>query len=365
MNGLAEAVASAPLQTSEDIMMADEGDDYDFFKSCLEEIERYRRRDEWIPSYHNVLTTAALESRHLLAKSGCILKNPAEFLQYAQQGTYEGGQLAALDCLFALGYGRSDAFLTFFFSTLATETSPYVRLGLLRLLGRFLGLVAIGEYDGKKQDPQEQSMEIDTLLIQQDSSTEGRKIEVERKTTIKGAAQSLKADLGSNEALKKAIWDCVLSKELTFSEVEDLLLICSHLYDFEDSMIVSLKLPRYPVIASVDRPQKGSIVVKFKPGLVRTKKTPARWQPYAHKPSMSKKEGSNSRAEAPARPKPTIKIRQNSMIVSPATPGANGTTPPLGTPRIIGDGKLKLKLKLNPSKVNGAGPPSAGAQTPR
>lgn len=364
MSGLADAVASAPLQTSEDIMMADDGDDYDFFKSCLDEIERYRRRDEWIPTHHNVLTTAALESRHLLAKSGCVLKNPVEFLQYAQQGTYEDVRIAALAHLFNLGYGRADAFITFFFSTLATETSPYVRSGLLQLLGRFLGLVAVGEYDGNKSELEEPLAEPDTLVIEQEASTEARKAKLERKTTIKGAIKGLKEDLSSNETLRKVIWDSVLSQELTFAEIEDLLLICSHLYEFDDSMIVSLKLPRYPVISGVDKSKKGSIVIKFKAGPVRTKKAPPRWQPYSHRPPVPKRDSSNSKPEAPVRSKPIIKFRQNSVVVSTANPPVS-TPPPVGTPRIIGDGKVRLKLKVTGSRPNGAGSPSAGARTPR
>ena len=40
----------------------DEKEMRDFRKDAISEIERYRRIDEWISSYHNVFSTTALKS---------------------------------------------------------------------------------------------------------------------------------------------------------------------------------------------------------------------------------------------------------------------------------------------------------------
>lgn len=82
MNSLAEALSSKPLSSSDAFDMdidEDDGDDLGSYNACLEEIDRYRRMDEWIPSYHNILSTTALSCKRQLIKSGAVPFRPVDF----------------------------------------------------------------------------------------------------------------------------------------------------------------------------------------------------------------------------------------------------------------------------------------------
>ena len=359
MRGLADAWASAPLHGAEDILMTDEGDDYDFFKACLDEIDKQRRRDEWIPTYHNTLTTTALTCRHTLAKAGCIEKNPVEFLQYTQQGGAEDLRIAAFDHLLDLGYGRAATFISFFLSELSSDPSPYVRQNILRLFGKFLGSVAIGSDEGSQKAAAE-SQEDQELVIEQDASNNKLKEELARKRTVPGALEALKTELQSNEALKTGIWDAVCSQTETLPEIEDLLMICSFLYDPNTAMMVRLRYPRYWQTPELERlPASGrstrpKYLLKFKKGQVRTKRLGPKWTPSAQRPAAPPKR--ESTANGVQRPIPPIKIRQPSMA-------AARTSPAISTPQSGGQPKIKLVFKK--PKAGSGSPTSTVPQTPR
>ena len=354
MKSLADATSSAPLNGADDILMADDGDDYDFFKACLTEIDKQRRRDEWIPTYHNILSTTALACRHQLAKSGCIAKHPVEFLQYAQQGGFEDLRIAAFDHLLDLGYGRTDALVSFFLSEVSSDPSPYVRQNIIRLFGQFLGTVAIGVDESSKESAQE-SQQSDTLVIEQEGSTEGRKAALARRQTVPGALKALKMELESNQVLKEAIWGAVCSPMETLPEIEELLLVCRLLYDQSNSMLVTLQYPRYWQIPQVEKVSSGTdsksrFLLKFKKGRVRTAKRTAKWIPPAQRPPTVKRESSTNSTTT----RPTVLKLKTS---APPNPSPTISTPSAGQP--------KLKLVFKGAKTSTGSPLGNGSQTPR
>lgn len=83
------------------------------------------------------------------------------------------------------------------------------------------------------------------MLIVQDASTDLRKAQIARTTSIEGALAALKEELKTNEVLKEALWDAINSTVIGVFEQRDLLDICSILYDAVESMVVKLRLPRY------------------------------------------------------------------------------------------------------------------------
>ena len=339
MKGLADAVASAPLQSSDDTMMADDDDDFDFLQACLLEIDKQRRRDEWIPTYHNILSSTALACRHELAKAGCIPKHPVEFLQYAQHGGFEDLRISAFDHLLDLGYGRTNALISFLLSELGTELSPYVRRRMLDLLGRFLGSVAIGVDQGG-QKTKEEIQDPDELIIEQTGSTEAHEREKRRRNSVGGAVAALKDELKSHAAFKEAIWNAINSSVLTLSEIQELLMICSFIYDKVDSVITVLHYPRYwqrpelERIPSTNPNANPRYLLKFKKGRVRTKKMGAPWVPSSQKSAGIKRENSVSSTKGPS-----LKIRLPS-----ATP-MGSASPTISTPQTADGQKRKFILK--------------------
>lgn len=247
MSALADALSSKPAPISSSFeenmdLEDDDGDDIRFHNICLDEIDRYRHLDEWIPSYHNILSTTALDCKRQLIKAGATPFNLVDFLQYTRDGTSDILRLNAFGNLMELDMFKNDAILRWFLFVLGTDPSPYVRENMLRLLGKTLGTIAIGENSNAAAATATQS---DGLIIEQDSSTEGRQADLARKQTVIGALQALKEEIGSNEVLKKGLWGAISSPAISLRELAELLELCELLYAPESSMIVVLKYPRY------------------------------------------------------------------------------------------------------------------------
>ena len=246
MDALAETIATSPPPTDDtfDADFAATSEEQHLFTTSLEEIDRYRRIDEWIPSYHNILSITALKNQSLLAEAGCIPLNPAHYLQYTQPGTFDILRVIAFSCLMDLGQHKTPQILSWFLYALGYDPSPYIRSNLLRLFGRTLGAIAIGEIHA----PTPASLiahQQNGLIIEQDSTTSARQADLARKQTIPGALAALKTELSGNMPLKKALWSAIESPLLTLHELHELLEICSLLYTPETRMLLTLRYPRY------------------------------------------------------------------------------------------------------------------------
>ena len=219
----------------------DAGDNYDFHSACLEEIDRYRRMDEWIPSYNNVLSITALDCKRKLVKASAADLNLADFLQYTRDGTSDDLRLKAFEALLDLGLIKQEKVLRWFLVVLGTDPSPYIRERMLRLFGKLLAALAIGEVSVSNAVLE---VEDDGLTIEE-TSTEARKKEMDRTKTITGALEALKEEASSNEVLRKGLWAAVLSPAISLQEMGSLIDACSYLYKPKDSHIVKLRYPRY------------------------------------------------------------------------------------------------------------------------
>jgi len=241
MNALAESLISKNEPIGYNFSFDDEEEDEArFYRACIDEIERYRRMDEWISSYQNLYSITALDCKRRLAQAKVIETRISDFLQYTRHGTYDSLRLAACSNLVELGLLKNDAILQWVLFILGSDPSPYVRERMQRIFGKGLAMIAIGEGTSKDVVPQQNG-----LIIEQESSTESRQADLARKQSVNGALKALKQDVGSNEALKKALWEAVTSPEISLFEMRDLLDICSLLYEPLTSMVVALKYPRY------------------------------------------------------------------------------------------------------------------------
>ena len=244
MRALAEALASKPPFSANDLDDFEDngGDDQSFLDACLEEIDRHRRIDEWIPSYHNVISTTALDCKRLLGKSGIIQAKPADFLQYTPDGTSDHLRLGAFSNVMALGFVKNDAILRWFLFVLGTDPSPYIRENMLRIFGKALGALAVGEHS---EIAKEQAAQLDSLVIEQEATTEARQADIARKQTVEGALNALKNELSANQVLKTELWKAIESTTLSLHQLGELLEICGWLYEPDPKIVVVLPYPRY------------------------------------------------------------------------------------------------------------------------
>ena len=361
MKALAEALAvKTPPSSNAFDGFEDDGDDEHFHSACLEEIDRYRRIDEWIPSYHNILSITALDCKRMLAKAGVITSRPADFLQYTPDGTSEYLRLKAFENLMSLGLAKHDATLRWFLFVLATDPSPYIRDQMLRIFGRTLGSIAIGEH---LEADKAQAAQQDGLVIEQEASTEARQISIARKQTVEGALSALKDELSDNAILKTEIWNAITSPTLSLRQLGELLDICDLLYTPETSMVVGLRYPRY---WTCNKTGKGKVVFS-RSSRIRTTQIPKRRLFSLAMPSSSPNVKSETSNPTPAMPPPPaqapLKLKlggpKKPLIASgPSTPASVETVPPSPVDSSQGEGpKLKLKFKLGGPKVGGAGSP--------
>lgn len=244
MMGLAEALASKPPFPTNDLDDFEDsgGDNQNFLDACLEEIDRHRRIDEWIPSYHNILSTTALDCKRVLAKAGIIQTRPADFLQYTPDGTSEYLRLSAFSNLMALGLAKNNAILRWFLFVLGTDPSLHVRESMLRIFGKTLGALAVGEH---LEVAKEQAAQLDGLVIEQESTTEARQADLARKQTVEGALNALRDEVSANLVLEKELWKSIRSPTLSLRQLGELLDICDWLYEPDSKIIVVLRYPRY------------------------------------------------------------------------------------------------------------------------
>ena len=272
MKGLAEAHATKPsLDDAEDL--AEPSDDsIQFHRECLEEMDRYRRIDEWIPAYQNIVSQAALEGKLMLIKAKATKLSLVDFLQYTSDTTSVHLRLKAYDLLMKICQVNNPAILRFFLTMLATETSPYLREQMIRRLSQTLASVAIGENDeSSAPSANTTTVEIGGLLVETEASTEVRKADHARKHTISGALEALRTELAGNETLKKGLWSAISSPTLSLRQVWSLLELCERIYIPQTSMVVKLRYPRYYTSCKFQgrrKDEKGNptAVVVFKQG---------------------------------------------------------------------------------------------------
>lgn len=212
-----------------------------FQQIAVEEIDRYRRMDEWILSYQNIYTTTALHCKQILMKSNVIPANPTEFFAYTHDGTFDQVRIKAFECLVDLGFFAGSPVVKYLLHIMSTDSSPFVRDRLYQVLGLGLAAVALGEHN----EPEAAPPVDDGLIVEEEADMEVKKAKVARTTTIEGALAAMRVELQDNEALKKAIWSAICSPEIGLSEQNDLLDICFFLYDSVETMIVRLRYPRY------------------------------------------------------------------------------------------------------------------------
>lgn len=251
------------IKDADDPMMIVDKEPEEFKNVVIQELDRYRRMDEWINSYQNLFTVTVLDCKQKLMKAKVIPINPIEFAQYLHDGTSEFIRIKASEALVDLGFMNNDYVLKLLFNILSTDPSPYTRSQLFEVVSLGLATTAI---DGTKlTNPEMQneklesstklslsldsSMEDDQenygLVVEEDVSLEARKVAIGRVSSIQGASAALKSELKANKTLQEALWNAISSSMIGLNEQLNLLDLCCLLYDSVLSMTIKLKIPRY------------------------------------------------------------------------------------------------------------------------
>ncbi|KAF2146667.1 uncharacterized protein K452DRAFT_314912 [Aplosporella prunicola CBS 121167] len=311
----------------------DEQDITEFQKDAMNEIERHRRLDEWIPSYQNVITGTALHCQQLLMENGIVPRQAVDFLQYTKPGAADFVRLKAMECLVELDMLLSPTILKFLFYTMAYDPSPYVREQVYHMIGRGLGKIAIGK---KEQEEKAPAVEDGGLVIEQEVSTEVRQAIKERTQTIAGARKALKAELENNQVLKDALRKALTSPSVGLQEWGRILELCQLLFEPKFDLVVAIKYPKY---WSVRHLGKGKLTfsrsqklrtkplnkIKGEQALLRKSTEKRRRSSVADAPQAKRPHVGPS---APPKPNglPSLKLNLGGVKKEPSAP-ASATTP--------------------------------------
>lgn len=239
-----ELQASYTFEFGEDEPMADDNDpDADFEKEAISEIERYRRIDEWISTYHNVYSMTAIKCLQKLTKSGVVKDKTRELLEYTRVENAVNVRLVAFRCLTETGVTRKMSMMRYLLHALADDRSPIFRRELLSCFGEALGHIALG--DGDSEQAPAPPMNDSGLVLEQEVSHEARHLEATRKTTPEGALAALKTALQGERTFNDALWYAATSPSLTLEEIAALADIAALVFDSKVSLGVTMKYPRY------------------------------------------------------------------------------------------------------------------------
>lgn len=266
-------------------------------KEALDEINRHLRRDEWVNSYHNVLTVAGLEAKKRLMKADVIPVDALDFVKYLQDGTNDEVRIKCWDALVGLGFMVEPIIFRLFMCVLSTDRSPYVRHRLLKIFCEGLASIGFGEYAKPKGAapatngaPASRAKDVladgegdlemgdldSGLEIVNDEAAEtvlqAKREMVERKRNLLATMAALKTEMETtygdiDKELQAAVWKAIDSPVLGRAEKITLLELCATMFDEADRWIISLRLPkRWRVTRPVVR-RPGSVSSSLPPGI--------------------------------------------------------------------------------------------------
>lgn len=267
MQCLAESlVASAVPQQAfaidrdEDDVVQENLEDEKFQKEAINELERYRRIDEWISSYQNTYSVMAIQCMQKLLEHGVIKNKNTEILQYTQSGNADEVRLKAWNALVHLKLARRSKILKYLLHSLCDDPSPYFRDQLLQVLGRAIGTLALKSQELEKPAPK--PIETGGLVLEQEEPVAVLPtIDASGKSPAELALITMKAALVDDEIFKQALWHVIQSPMLAIPEVVSFLDIAALIYDPSNGLVVNLRLPRY---YSAKHVGKGKVLFKEK-----------------------------------------------------------------------------------------------------
>ncbi|KAM7219190.1 hypothetical protein V8F06_005487 [Rhypophila decipiens] len=217
-----------------------------FVDKTIEQIETYRRMDEYTFTYQNLWTRTAMDCKMRLMKARVIRVSPLEFVQYLQDDNSDLVRIKAFDCLIELNMLSKTPIMKLLLSYMTTDTSPYVRDRLFKIFCRGIAAVAFGENKSFQPEP-ERVVAVDEsgLIIDGgDAEISQRQREAARTEDIIKAIAALKDELKGKTELQTAIWSAFNSSVIGLREKTQLLEICAAMFEPEDSLLITMDYPK-------------------------------------------------------------------------------------------------------------------------
>ena len=329
-------ITGQALLLSLDEFDEEDGEFRNFILKTLEEIDKYRRMDEWTSTYQNIWTTTALNCKMRLMKARVIPVAPLEFVQYLQDDNIDLVRIKAFECLVEIGMLSKTPILKLILSYMSTDKSPFIRDRLFKIFCRGIAAIALGENQAAQpgQEP-DAEMANDGLVIDQgDAEIQQRKLDAIRKNDITHALKALREELKGNTELQLVIWRAVESPVIGYKEKCQLLDLCSAMFEPEFTMLVTLNYPKFWTAERIDA---ADIVPLMD---MRAKQKPRCMVRFAQSYRTEPKEPLVKPVALPEPPPPEPKPQETKRIKlssKPSFSGPSGGGPPTPSPLVRQD----------------------------
>ncbi|EWC45249.1 hypothetical protein DRE_05976 [Drechslerella stenobrocha 248] len=292
----------------------------------ISEIERLQRMDQWMSSYHNVISVTCLDVKKDLVAAKVHSFPRTEFLAYSKEGTSEQLRVKAVDCMIFNGAVKDPILLQYICFIIASDPSPRVRQEAFKCLMRGIGAVAVGDDMVSSSD----STNTSSLTILEEGSASKR--QQEAKQSLEAAIANLKREIANKEFFQKALEPILRSTTTGFLEARTIINLCSLLYDEVQSLVVRLPMRKKRMIA-VSHEGRGKVKFFINPSTETLAKLyPIDWPHLKALPKPSQQQS----APAPAVPAPStpsgvtkfvLKAPANHTVAKSATPPARKPSP--------------------------------------
>ncbi|KAK6505371.1 hypothetical protein TWF481_007277 [Arthrobotrys musiformis] len=354
-------------------MEVDETDTEEREKSkeeIIREIERLQRMDQWMTSYHNVISTTCLDVKDRLIKAKVQKYTPLEFLAYSKEGTSEQLRIKAINCLVQNGAVRDPNLLGYICYIIASDPSSRIRRETFESLMHGIGSIAIGDDVVAGNE----AAASNSLTIVEENSAAKR--QQEARQNIDAAIRNLKEQLASKPFFREALGPILKSTTINFLDVRKIINLCSLLYDDIQSHIVKVPMRKARAVA-VSHEGKGKLRFITNPSTKElVKLRPVDWphlrpQPIAPPPPPPpppQAQPSSRSTPQPAVPKLVLKPPALPGSAKPSTPVSRkpSFSPPQPHPTPVAAVSsstpqpktiLKLKAPTQPPQTPPAPPP--------
>ncbi|KAK4145537.1 uncharacterized protein C8A04DRAFT_10551 [Dichotomopilus funicola] len=216
-----------------------------FITKTIEEIDKYRRMDEWTSTYQNIWTTTALQCKMRLMKANVVRTEPLEFVRYLQDGNYDLIRITAFECLVELGLLAKVPIMKLLLASVGTDPSPFVRDRLFKIFCQGMAAVALGESKAAQAATPEMEVDDTGLVVEQgEAEIQRRQLAATRNQSIQSAVEALRDELKGNTELQAATWTAVESSSISAKEKFQLLAVCSAMFAADDSLLYTFNYPR-------------------------------------------------------------------------------------------------------------------------
>lgn len=216
----------------------------DFNKTVVSELDRQQKLDEWVPSYHGIISVMCVQQKVRLALYG-LAELPLQELLLLTSHSNSDICLQAFEGLLILGGLKNAHIMAYFMHVCLLKRDYTFQCCMVDILIKAIKFAAIHGTGSALDDGEFNTLDKlvdtkDSVIISESSHT--RRDTIARKT-LKGTIQLLRRDYGVGKGLKRVMWELLHTSLLSIYCKRQLFSICQVLYKEINSFIVDIPIP--------------------------------------------------------------------------------------------------------------------------